>query len=273
MSAAVASPRTDWAPIVERAAEIVRSYDTSVTLRQLYYRLVSEQLIPNITSAYKSLSSKTAEARRSGWFPSLIDPGREIDRYYPTFTNPGEAREWIKSRYRRDRTEGQAYAIYLGVEKAGMVEQLRAWFGAPLGVPILALGGYSSQSYVDEIVKDVSGDGRRSVLIYAGDLDASGEDIDRDFTERADCWDAIRRVALLPVHVDEFNLPALPGKPSDSRAGSFIDRHGSLFQIELDALPPDELRRLFADELARWWDVSVHRAVLAQEDIDRMELE
>ena len=55
-----------WPEVVAHAAEIVNSYDTTVTLRQLYYRLVSELLIPNVDSSYKTLSSRTAEARREG---------------------------------------------------------------------------------------------------------------------------------------------------------------------------------------------------------------
>lgn len=262
------TPHTDWDAILVRAAEIVRSYDTSVTLRQLYYRLVSEQLFPNVLSSYKGLSLKTAQARRDGWFPSLIDPGRDIKRYR-SFSSPEEARSWLRSIYIRDRTEGQSYAIYLGVEKAGMVAQLQAWFGEELGLPILALGGYSSQSYVEQIIRDVTDDGREAVLIYAGDLDPSGEDIDRDFEARTACWGHVRRVALLPEHVEQFNLPPLPGKPTDSRAQAFVDRHGSLFQVELDALPPEELRRLFRDELSEWWDDSAHAELMAQEDLDR----
>jgi hypothetical protein len=48
-----------------------------VTLRQLFYRLVSAQVIPNSQAAYKRLSSLTAEARRNGDFPALIDRGRD----------------------------------------------------------------------------------------------------------------------------------------------------------------------------------------------------
>jgi len=69
-----------WPSIITRATEIVRSYDTGVTLRQLFYRLVSEKLIPNTESAYKRLSHLTAQARRAGTFPRLIDNGRYIHR-------------------------------------------------------------------------------------------------------------------------------------------------------------------------------------------------
>jgi hypothetical protein len=55
-------------------------YATGVTLRQLYYRLVAAQLIPNTQNAYTSLSRNTARARREGRFPRLIDLGRQVDR-------------------------------------------------------------------------------------------------------------------------------------------------------------------------------------------------
>jgi hypothetical protein len=132
--------RIDWGHVVEQAGDIVRSYDTSVTLRQLFYRLVSIQLIPNTTSAYKNLSRQTAEARRNGAFPDLIDRGRTIHEY-AWWCSPEHAVRDALRYYRLDRTAGQDVSIYLGVEKAGMVVQLQSWFG-DLGIPILALGGY-----------------------------------------------------------------------------------------------------------------------------------
>lgn len=88
-------------------------------------------------------------------------------------------------------------SIFLGVEKATMVAQLRRWFEAH-GLPVLALGGYASQSYVDSVAADVERRGRPAVLLYAGDFDPSGEDIDRDFLERTGCFSSVVRVALTP---------------------------------------------------------------------------
>ena len=70
------SQRPDWPSLLAHAAQIVSSYDTLVTLRQLFYRLVAAQRLPNTTNAYKSLSHHTAEARRAGTFPALMDRGR-----------------------------------------------------------------------------------------------------------------------------------------------------------------------------------------------------
>jgi hypothetical protein len=68
----------DWPTILQHAATIVRGYDTGVTLRQLFYRLVSDQTLPNNLSAYNKLSVASAKARREGWFPDLIDTQRTI---------------------------------------------------------------------------------------------------------------------------------------------------------------------------------------------------
>jgi hypothetical protein len=118
--------RIDWPAVIDRAREIVESYDTSVTLRQLFYRLVSTQVIPNSQVAYKRPSAVTAEARRGGTFPALIDRGRTIHECQ-WFTGTGHALTWLSRIYRLDRTRDQDVSLYLGVEKAGMVVQLQSW--------------------------------------------------------------------------------------------------------------------------------------------------
>jgi hypothetical protein len=256
-------PRLHWPAILNAAAAIIESYSTGVTLRQLFYRLVAIEVLPNTRVAYQTLSRRTAQARRNGSFPPLIDRTRTIHRFR-TFTGPRAARQWLRRIYRRDRTEGQSHAIYLGIEKAGMVEQLESWFG-DLGLPILALGGYTSQTYADEIVEDVLAQERPAVLIYAGDFDPSGEDIQRDFLERTDCFDAALRVALTAEQVEEYDLPEQMGKATDTRAGRFVERHGRLVQVELDALPPNVLQQLFSDAIARYWNDEAYDAVLARE--------
>lgn len=262
--------RTSWGPIIERAAGIVRSYDTGVTLRQLFYRLVAAELIPNTRAAYSNLSRLTAQARREGWFPALVDRGRQIHSPL-TFDDTADAVEWLLTIYRRDRTEGQEVSVYLAVEKAGMVNQLERWFSV-FGLPILAVGGYSSQSYVDQVVGDVERQERPAVLLYAGDFDPSGEDIDRDFVERTGCWDKVVRVALTAEQVVSHNLPPQTGKTTDTRAGAFVERHGRLVQVELDALPPDDLRGLYQDALDEFWDVTEYEAVLRIEADERRQL-
>src|SRR3546814_8630357 len=109
--------RIDWPTVLAEGKAIVESYTTGVTLRQLFYRLVANQTLVNTSSAYKSLSSRTAQARRDDVFPDLIDRGRSIHRY-GHFDGTAEAIDYLVRVYRRDRTEGQDVSIYVGVEKA-----------------------------------------------------------------------------------------------------------------------------------------------------------
>ena len=262
--------RRNWAPIIETACAIVDSYDTGVTLRQLFYRLVSREILRNTQADYTTLSKLTAAARRDGSFPPLLDNTRAIVRPL-SYHSPERAKAILQLTYRRDRTEGQDFTVYLGVEKAGMIEQLRAWF-EDLGLPILALRGYSSQTFIDEVQEDILQQGRPSVLLYGGDFDPSGEDIERDFAARVGCFDEVQRVALTPEQVKRYKLPPLPGKPTDSRSQGFIEKHGHLVQVELDALPPDVLHGLFADAVKPFVDTSVLDSSIEQEEQDILKL-
>jgi hypothetical protein len=181
--------------------------------------------------------------------------------------------------YRKDRTEGQPVNLYIGTEKNGMVPQLQAWFNI-LGVPILGLGGYPSQTYLDEICRHALAEYRRTgrdpVLLLAVDFDPSGKDMIRDFDERTNGIFTIVHVALTEDQVRDFDLPFDPGKEEDPRAESFRERHGGLWQVELDGLfgiAPDSVRDLFLEAMEPYRDVTTFADVLAQEDADRAELE
>ena len=263
-------PRLDWVPILARAVEIVESYDTGVSLRQLHYRLVSEGLIPNTRSAYNTLSSATAAGRRDGTFPDLIDLGRDIQRA-PAWDDAEGMAEAVIESFRLDRQREMDMSIYLGVEKRALVAQLDAWFG-DLGLPILALAGYASQSFVDQVRRDVVCQERPAVLLYGGDFDATGEDIDRDFVERVGAFDEVIRVALTAQQVESFRLPRMVGFDTDPRAAGFVARHGELVQVELDALDPVDLRALFQVAIDEHMDMSRYQAVVDQEEAERQRL-
>src|SRR6188768_1092317 len=68
--------RLSWPPIIDVARTWVEGQEFPVTLRQLFYHLVSIQLIPNRYTAYKRLSDLTAKQRYVGEFPDLEDRTR-----------------------------------------------------------------------------------------------------------------------------------------------------------------------------------------------------
>jgi hypothetical protein len=220
MAAVDERTRFSWPEVVERAAVIAGSYSTPVTLRQVFYRLVSEHLIPNKDMSYKTLSSTSAKARREGWFPQLLDQGREIHRPWHRDDPVGAVTSLARS-YRSDRTEGQEEQLWVVLEKATLLEQVVSWTDR-YGIPVVALRGYGSQTIVDDVRDNVECDGRAAAALYLGDLDASGLDIERDFGERTDyCFDEVTRLAVNFAQVDELGLVPAPGKRSDTRAASF----------------------------------------------------
>jgi hypothetical protein len=52
------------AELIERAAELLQQHHP-MTVRQVYYRLVSRQVIENTRSAYQAVSKALVAARRS----------------------------------------------------------------------------------------------------------------------------------------------------------------------------------------------------------------
>jgi hypothetical protein len=147
------------------------------------------------------------------------------------------------------------------------------WFGE-FGIPILGLGGYASHCYVNEIACRAADQNRPAVLIYAGDHDASGDDIYDDFVARTDCWAEARRIALTSTQIEQYDLPLLPGKDKDTRAARFRQRHGysETVQVEMDALDPTVLRDLYQEAISEFWDAEAYAAVVEAEDDDRLKL-
>jgi hypothetical protein len=260
--------RLAWDAIITEAAAIVESYETGVTLRQLFYRLVSRELIPNKQSAYSRLSSLTARARREGWFPDLIDNTRIIRRP-ASWDSVEELMEQAKKQYRRDRSENQTHSIYVAVEKNALATLIASWY-AHYGIPVLAFGGYPSQTFVNDILDDIDSQGRPAVLIYGGDFDATGVDILRDFLKRTNgVWDEELRIALNEDQIAQYKLPPLPGKSWDPRAASFTAAYGKLIQVELDALPPDVLKKIYDDAVAQYWDEDEYKEIRKEEEKER----
>jgi hypothetical protein len=253
--------RLDWQNDVLPVAEaIVESYDTAVTLRQLFYRLVSLPVgargrISNTYSMYTALAHNTAEARYAGTFPDLVDNRRTIT-LASSWSSPREGIDALRDQYRRDRTEGQPYQIWIGSEKSGLVALLSNWFG-DMGLPIIALSGQCSKPYIDQITRRVRRDGRPAVLLYAGDHDPTGWSILQNFVDRtgfwvnaelpewdtsdmpetlgrkrghAKAWKDIPnfnryrkyRVALTPEQCDEHDLPRNPAKEKDPNMDNFL---------------------------------------------------
>jgi hypothetical protein len=251
----------------------VQGYPYLITLRQLHYRLLSMPALGYGTAAkdYDYLSHRTAELRRSGRFPDLSDETRSIEQA-PFWASPAEALATLAQQYRRDRSEGQRHLIVLGGEKRTMLAQFRQWY-PDLGLPFIALSGNASQTYCDTVADFVHADGRKAVLLYVGDLDASGEEIEGDFLNRCPVFDHVERIAVNESQIADLGLPRNPGNPKDAKAAPFIARHRSLFQVEVEAIDPNVLHTLYDEALDQWWDRSIYDRIVEVEAVERRQVE
>ncbi|MFJ8133362.1 hypothetical protein [Streptomyces hydrogenans] len=265
------SSRIKWPVIIERARDIVEGYDDGVTVRQVMYRLVAAGLLPNTAPTYRRLSAQLAQARRDGRFPELIDTVREV-HVPPSWPDAAAFQEEMVRWFRLDRTRGQQWAVYVVAEKDTLRQLLTRWL-AEYGIPVLVVRGFGSQSYADVVRERVQADSRAAVLLYLGDFDASGADIERDWVERTGCWERVERVLLTDAQVREYRLPPAEGKRSDPRWPAFARRYGfdidRPVQWEVEALEPDELKRLVLEAVAAYTDREVFAEVVAEEEQQR----
>ncbi|MFI8888403.1 hypothetical protein [Streptomyces sp. NPDC053813] len=269
----MARERIRWPAVVDRAREIVEGYEGGVTLRQVMYRLVSEGVLPHTPSMYRHLSSHLAQARREGCFPDLIDTLREV-HVPPAWPDAAaflrEAVNW----FALDRTEGQ-HSVYVAAEKDTLRQQLAGWL-AHTGIPILVVRGFASQSYADIVRRRTARHGR-ATLLWCGDFDASGAEIERDWVRRTeDCWDEVHWVLLTYDQVRAYELPATEGKHGDPRWPAFADHYGfdlqHPVQWELEALEPAELQRLVLNAVDPYIDRDVLARQVAREEAQRRAL-
>ena len=114
---------------VEQCEQIIDEYmdqDLKLTLRQLYYQLVSRDLIPNSEKSYKNLGTVVSKARLAGMldWDAIEDRGRR-PRKHSEFDDLGQLVQAALHSYRLPRWFGQEEYAELWVEKealAGVLE-------------------------------------------------------------------------------------------------------------------------------------------------------
>lgn len=261
--------------IVEQIVSAYQDAGLRLTLRQLYYQLVSRNIIPNVERAYKNLSTLVSTARLAGridW--DAIEDRTRVPVIPPEFSGLDDLVGAALQSYRLPRWEGQDHYVELWVEKDALAGILRPLAHAD-HVVLMVNRGYSSQSAMYEAAnRFLDKAGQNCVLLYLGDLDPSGEDMVRDIQERFDTFGvdvAVHKVALTMEQVRQFNPPPNPAKHTDPRARGFIARHGAT-SWEVDALPPEALDRIIRRAVEAVVDRQKMQAVIEQEEKDRVVL-
>ena len=145
-----------------------------------------------------------------------------------------------------------------------------------LGVTIRVSRGFTSTTRVHEIASEFAAISKPVHVYYLGDHDPSGRAIELDLYDRVSRCDGVsfhmERLAILEEDIRRFKLPPLRVKPSDSRAAGFRRKFGNRC-VELDALPPDELRRRIRKAIESHIDWEAWSRALAVEEAEKESIE
>ena len=256
----------------------IESEEGQMTIRHLFYRLANNVgIIPKTERAYKTLCGHLAKWRRSEEIP--WDAFSDSTRWHiqpPTFDNPLDAWRRTCESYRRDLWATQDWYCEVWCEKdaiSGIISRVTRSFGVPLficrGFPSLSSMFSASQTF-----RQVQDEGNKAVVIYhLADYDPSGhaaaDAIENAFEDDFNVGVNFERIAILPEHIEDFDLPTRPVKKS-THAHSWEAGEGC---VELDAMRPGDLRQLVEDAITSRIDQREWKALQRTERIEREAME
>jgi hypothetical protein len=237
-----------------------------VTVRQLFYMAVSEALIAKTEAEYKQTIVRLAlELRQDGSIPweYIVDRTRWFFRP-KTYDSLQDALFATAQTYRQSLWSSSDVNVQVWCESmsiAGVISGITdRW-----DVPLFPGKGYSSHDFLRNAARDIAHGSKPTQIYLLGDYDNSGRDILRfvskmlrHYADEVDPGVEIMfdTLAVTEDQIRGWNLPSHPGKTSDSRH----KRYGITDAVELEAIPPDQLRELVetaitdhlnADELER----------------------
>lgn len=229
---------TPASAVEEAIFNILAEIPLELTVRQIYYQLVSKRVIPNIIQAYGRYDRILVNLRRRR--PDV--DARIADRTRPLFK--GKISLW----------KGQTNYVEVWLEKdalSSLVKQVTSVYGCALQVT----KGYPSLSILRDLSERVP-NGCRLVILYLGDFDPSGEDIFRHISEevKKNFFKVIlEKVVLKKEDVKKYVLSPIPAKKTDPRYKKFVKKHGNR-TVELDALQPQILLKKIGEAILRFID-------------------
>ncbi len=255
--------------IVDEATAVLTERNP-MTVRQVYYQLVSRQVVENTRSQYQAVSNALVTARKSGTIPwAWIEDRLRRPRAVSMWRDLKEFAGTALASYRRDVWSTQSEYVEVWLEKdalSGIFEIMLERYGVTLNVG----RGYDGWDSIHNAAGRF-GDGAGVSVLYFGDLDPSGEDMVRSLRDRLGffgCHPEIVKCALTMEDVDRYQLPPDFTKKTDSRRAKFVGRFGDI-AVELDALPAQVLEDRIRDEVEVRIDLDALEAIRGVEREER----
>lgn len=239
-----------------------------MTLRRIYYLLLSKGLQSIGQGAYQYLSKKLLEAREEGYldWDVLIDRARRIDQRL-TFINFDHAFEWICQEYRKNSMLNQKNYVEVWIEKDAISSTIAnvTW---DLDIPLVVGRGWASGTFIYNAVPRIMEVGKKLqvMILFISDHDPEGDHIPKVVERKLKQYGCpgvqVKKIALSPEQVKKFNLQSNIGfkiskKQRKKRyVREFLDKYGEV-QYEIDALSNIDLSRILENELKSLIDFTI----------------
>lgn len=260
--------------------EIIEEYADQgyvLTLRQLYYQLVSRDLIPNSKKEYAKLSGLLVKGRMAGIVDWNAIEDRTRNPFIPySVEGVEDAIEDTINQYRLDRQRDQDVYIELWVEKdalSGVLKRITSKYH----IKLMVNKGYSSCSAMHDAFKRFKiqeDDGKETHILYLGDHDPSGLDMIRDVKERLEEFGVnptVKQIGLTMKQIKKYSPPPNPAKITDPRAKWYLAEYGNV-SWEVDALNPKILHELVKKNVEELIDLNLFEDLIEQEEQDKIKL-
>ncbi len=264
--------RRTWAEISllrYRMYEVLEQ-DHPMTVRQLFYQMVSRGIIEKTEGAYKNIVVRLlGDMRRDGDVPfGWITDSTRWMRKPRSFSSLEDALNRTAQTYRRALWDSQPDYVEVWLEKEALAGVLCV-VTAKWDVPLMVTRGYPSLTYLYEAAETIQEYGKPTYLYYFGDYDPSGLDITRtvehgiqEFAPEINF--TLERVAVTREQIEELSLPTRPTKQTDSRSKNFEGE-----SVEVDAIPPHQLRELAQQCIAGHIDEAQLKTLEIAEESER----
>lgn len=263
--------------LIGKINDILREYAArryTLSLRQLYYQLVSRNIVPNTERSYKNVGNLVSDGRLAGLidWAMIEDRGRDTDAP-PRWDSPSQFVSYALSHwFGIDTWQDQPNHVEVLVEKAAL-EGILQPICLSEGINFTSNRGYASSTLMRDIGARLRRkriqNGKQVHVIYLGDHDPSGIDMTRDIQERLDMFSRgpvqVHRIALNMNQVEEWQPPENPAKTTDSRFQSYIAEYGES-SWELDAVSPERLVALVTATIIDLRDDDLYQAQLARQE-------
>jgi hypothetical protein len=261
--------------LIEAAAAILVDHNP-MTVRQVFYQLVSRQVIENSRTSYQAVSKALVAARVEGIIPwSHIEDRLRRPRHVSMWDGLADFAETVAGAYRRDVWCDQPVYIETWLEKdalSGIFQDALKPYGVSLNVG----RGFDGWDSINNAACRFQDQDVPVVVLYFGDFDPSGEDMVRSLRDRLATLGAepeIIKCALTHDDITRYRLPTDFTKETDTRRNAFVNKFGDV-SVELDALPLAVLQDRIVEELESRMDLAALRDVqsLEQEDISLLRI-